>query len=170
MFIVLNGPLGIAESTLAEAVRESLRAAAIVAMRNCARRYLAPDFSCMGAPGMAKLARSLPTWLEKAQSPANDLRLVADLMERAGTGGALFRNLYRDFLDEASQLVPASAGKAVRSARDAIAQSAEDWTAMAGLLERCAADLRAEHLTAASELCRSIADKEVGAMESLASI
>jgi hypothetical protein len=143
-----------------------LGSAALAAMRGNASRYLTPDFSGMGAPGLEKLAKSLPHWLEKSKSRSDDLRLAATLMERAGTGGALFRNLYRDFLDEAATLLPAKA-KSVKAARDAFASSAEMWTSIARLLDQCASDGRAEHLMEASLLCRPIAENEVSAMQVL---
>jgi len=34
-----------------------------------------------------------------------DFKTTAMLMEKAGTGGALFRNLYRDFLKESYQIL-----------------------------------------------------------------
>lgn len=147
--------------------RVALGRAALAAIRANAHRYLHPEFSGMGARGLAKLAASLPTWLSKAKSPPEDLRLAADLMERGGTGGALFRNMYRDFLDEVARLVPAQA-RTLRAARDEIARSAEQWAAIAHLLERCARDGRGQHLTDAAGLCRSIADAEVAAMKLLA--
>lgn len=143
--------------------------AALAAIRANAHRYLHPEFSGMGARGLTKLAASLPTWLTKAKSPADDLRLVADLMEKAGTGGALFRNLYRDFLDEVARLAPAQA-RTLYAARDGFARAAEQWTAIARLIERCARDGRAQHLTDAAALCRSIADAEVAAMRLLAEL
>ncbi|MEE1751083.1 DUF4872 domain-containing protein, partial [Streptomyces sp. SP18CS02] len=41
----------------------------------------------------------------RSDKPWEDLPRAAVLMERAGTGGALFRNLYRDFLAECAQLI-----------------------------------------------------------------
>lgn len=142
---------------------------AVIAMRNNAKCYLAPDFSGMGAPGLAKLSRSLPAWLAKSREPAHDLGLAADLMQRAGTGGALFRNLYRDFLDEVAGLVPTNA-HTILQARDAFAQSATLWNTMADLLERCAHDGQARHLSDAARLCGPIAEHEVTAMRLLATL
>lgn len=144
-----------------------LGAAALAAIGNNARRYLSTDFGGMGAPGLEKLARSLPTWLTKATAPADDLQLAADLVERAGTGGALFRNLYRDFLDEVADAAPLHR-PALRAARGHVARSAEHWTEIAERLERCAQDGRVEHLVAAGELSRAIAEAEVSAMTALA--
>jgi hypothetical protein len=146
--------------------RLPLKSAVWSALRNNALRYLTPAFSGMGAPGLAKLARSLPLWLSMSKSPG-DLRLAADLMERAGTGGALFRNLYRDFLDEASRLLPRKARRLV-AARDGFARSAAMWTELSLLLEQSARDGRARHLLDAAALCRPIADTELAAMALLA--
>jgi hypothetical protein len=146
-----------------------LATAARAAIRGNANSYLSPKFSGMGSLGFAKLAKSLPTWLKKSKSPSEDLRLAATLMERAGTGGALFRNLYRDFLAEATELVPSKA-KHIGSARDHIAQSAELWARIAQLLDHCAADGRASHLNEASALCRPISEHETSAMRILAKL
>lgn len=155
--------------TILASGERKLEAPVIAAIQHCAKRYLDPAFGGMGAPGILKLSRSLPTWLTKAKSPPEDLKLASDLMERAGTGGALFRNLYRDFLGEAADLVPSKA-KAMQAARERIAQSATLWTTIAALLEECARDGRVAHLTEASNLCRHIAEHEVAAMQLLASI
>jgi hypothetical protein len=154
---------------LAPAPAPALGTAALAAMRGNARRYLAPGFSGMGAPGIDKLGGSLPRWLDRATSPTDDLRLAADLIERAGTGGALFRNLYRDFLDEAAAHLPASA-RHIRTARDAIARAAEMWTRVAHLIDQCAADRHPRHLTEASLLCRPIAERETFAMRVLSDL
>jgi hypothetical protein len=111
----------------------------------------------------------MPQWLERSASPSEDLHLAADLMERAGTGGALFRNLYRDFLTEAAGLLPARAESILR-ARDGIATSATLWTTLAGLLDAGAVDGSDRHLREAASLCGPIAESEVRAMEILAAL
>ena len=40
----------------------------------------------------------MPKWLTRSADPRQDLAMAALLMERGGTGGALFRAMYRDFL------------------------------------------------------------------------
>jgi hypothetical protein len=155
--------------TISGTVRHDLPTGIATALRSNAQSYLAPAFGGMGALGLAKLARVIPGWLTATDSPSEDLRLVAELMERGGTGGALFRNLYRDFLAEAAELLPDSAPTILR-ARTQIAHSAENWSTMAAHLEACAADGDVAHLTAAAALCRPIADAEVAAMTLLASV
>ncbi len=146
----------------------SLGHAAMTAIRNNAKLFLTPTFGGMGPRGLEKLARSLPTWLSKTKSPAEDLERAAELMERAGTGGALFRKLYRAFLDESVTLVPSKARAGLIAARDRFSVSAGHWTAIAELLVRCARDGQVRHLVAASNHCRLIADEEVAAMTMLA--
>src|SRR5690242_14116050 len=68
------------------------------AIRSNAAAYLSPPFKGASFHGIRKLADSLPGWLGLSQDPGGDLALAALLMEKAGTGGSLFRNFYRDFL------------------------------------------------------------------------
>lgn len=155
--------------TITGEVTADLGVAALAAMRATASAYLAPDFGGMGAPGLAKLATAMPGWLGRSATPGEDLHLAADLIERAGTGGALFRTLYRDFLAEAAELVPGRADQ-ILQARDRIAASAQLWTTIAHLLDQCAVDGSPAHLRQAASLCRPIADEEVAAMRVLAEL
>ena len=54
-----------------------------------------------------------------------DFQTTAMLMERAGTGGALFRNLYRDFLKESYELRQLDY---LKRAYDRFVVIAEQWT------------------------------------------
>ena len=137
------------------------------ALRTNAQTYLTPAFSGMGATGIAKLARSLPLWLSHAASPAADLRLAALLMEQGGTGGGLFRRLYRDCLDEAVGHLPTHAW-VLRTARDEFAQAAQCWSHIAQLLGQAATDGRAQPLIEAAGVCQVIAQVETSAMQRLA--
>jgi hypothetical protein len=109
-----------------------------------------------------KLSESLPRWLELAKRPADDLALAALLMEKAGTGGSLFRNFYRDFLRR-----PANIFRCPREAHEAhalFAESAREWGAVAAALDTSARTGEAAPLHEARARCRSIADIEVAAM------
>jgi hypothetical protein len=142
---------------LASAIRAAIRANA--------RAYLAPAFSGASHLGIIKLAESLPSWRRLAKHPATDLALAALLMERAGTGGALFRNFYRDFLREAREHLPAPYG-ALEAGEASFAESATHWSKVASLLTRGTEDALRE----AAELCRRIASLEVEGMRTLARI
>ena len=132
------------------------------AIRSTAAAFLQPAFGGASYRGMDKLAKSLPRWID---AKPEDRMLSAMLMERGGTGGALFRNLYRDFLSEAVDLLPLR--QALRAARDDFAASAECWTQVAGLVEESARCDSGAPLSAAADKCRGAAAIERRAMERL---
>lgn len=145
-----------------------IEAATRKAIRANAKSYLAPPFKGASFLGIRKLADSLPDWSRLAKHPKQDLELAALLMERAGTGGALFRNFYRDFLGEAAELLGRSA--ALKEARQLFADSAAEWTAIAALIEEGGRAGTAAPLADAAGRCARVADLEVAAMKKLASI
>jgi len=139
------------------------------AIRANAKQYLTPAFKGASHLGILKLAESLPTWLEKARRPADDLALSALLMERAGTGGSLFRNFYRDFLSEAREHLAGARAK-LDDAKALFADSAQEWAAIAASIERSGRTAEAAPLGEAAQRCRRVADMEVAAMRLLAGI
>jgi hypothetical protein len=145
-----------------------LRKAARTAIRANARDYLSPGFKGASFLGIQKLADSLPRWLEIAQDPARDLAQAAMLMEKAGTGGAVFRNFYRDFLAEAREHLGAK--PELKRAQALFAESAAEWVAVAAAIEAAGRAAQASELHGAAARCRRIADIEVAAMRSLASL
>ena len=145
-----------------------LAAAIPKAIRANARAYLSPAFQGASYLGIGKLAASLPRWHEQADTPTEDLALAALLMERAGTGGAVFRNFYRDFLHEARAYSPARA--VLDEAHAAFTESARRWTCVAALIDDSARTGHSEPLREAADHCRHIADIEVAAMKVLSRI
>jgi len=89
-------------------------------------------------------------------------------MEKAGTGGSLFRNFYRDFLREAREHVGAK--PALTRAQAAFAEAATEWSAVAALIESAGRSAEAAPLVDAAARCRRIADLETAAMQSLAAL
>ena len=138
------------------------------AIRSNARSYLAPPFSGASYRGIAKLAKSLPKWRRLARRPAVDFALAGELMERAGTGGALFRNFYRDFLRESREHLP-GARATLEAGHAMFAESAEAWSKIARLVGSAAQGSDAPLLEAA-DLCERIATLETAAMRALAKI
>lgn len=82
-------------------------------------------------------------------------------MEKAGTGGALFRNLYRDFLGESYDLLSDSS---VAEAHVLFAKSARSWTEVATLPGKAGRSNRHEYINEACELRNMIALTEARAM------
>jgi hypothetical protein len=145
-----------------------LPAAVRKAIRANARAYLAPPFSGASYLGIEKLADSLPSWRRIAKQPAEDFALASLLMERAGTGGALFRNFYRDFLDESREHLP-KARTVLDAGHGLFAEAATAWSAIAKLLAAAARGTESA-LSEAGVICRRIAGLELQAMKTLARI
>lgn len=94
-------------------------------------------------------------------------------MERAGTGGALFRNLYRDFLAECHVLLqdsPSETRGLVDRVRDLFSESALLWTRAAEAIERAGVTGNPEQLAEASQVLEEIAAIETSAMTTLRSL
>jgi hypothetical protein len=113
---------------LADAVRDALR--------RQARDMLLPQDGTTGVSALERFAEELPAWPSQARDEADRawcFRYGYQVIEKRGTGGALFRALYASFLDEAERAVPSLAplGLAARA------------RALAALWTRLAAHLRA---------------------------
>jgi hypothetical protein len=145
-----------------------LREAIPKAIRANARDYLSPAFKGASYFGIRKLAGSLPEWLDLSKDPAADLALAALFMEKAGTGGSLFRNFYRDFLLEARDYVGAKA--TLKRAHQLFAESAAEWAAVAALIESAGRAANDAPLHDAAARCHRIADTEIEAMRLLAAL
>ncbi len=139
------------------------------AIRANAKQYLTPAFKGASHLGILKLAESLPGWIEIAKRPTEDLALASLLMERAGTGGSLFRNFYRDFLLEAREYL-AGVRATLTRAQALFADSAREWAAIAASIELSGNTGEAAPLHDAAQRCRRVADIEVAGMRLLAEI
>ncbi|MVA75798.1 DUF4872 domain-containing protein [Auraticoccus sp. F435] len=148
-----------------------LAPAVVEAVVACAQEFLTPPIANLGNRGIRTAARRVRTWLDRVEDPARDLTLVATLMDRAGTGGALFRNLYRDFLTESAQLLDGHPGAAVVArGGDLFAESARLWTRVAELVGAAGAAAEPAHLAGASRVLDEIAEIETTAMTTLRSL
>ncbi|MFF4058184.1 BtrH N-terminal domain-containing protein [Streptomyces sp. NPDC001668] len=103
----------------------------LAAITACADTFLHPPIANLGHRGIEKSGKLVPTWLRRSDDPRRDLPQAALLMERAGTGGALFRNLYRDFLAESAELVDSDH---LRTGHRLYAEAAALWTQVAALI------------------------------------
>ena len=141
--------------------------ALVSAITSCAEAFLDPPIANLGNRGIRTAANRITTWLDRIAEPGRDLPVIATLMERAGTGGALFRNLYRDFLAECRELLPSRHADRLTRARDGFAASARHWTEVAGLIEQAGTTLNPDRLTEAGRLLDRIAATETAAMATL---
>lgn len=145
--------------------------AIIPAITACAEDFLAPPIANLGSRGIRTAAKRVQSWFDRVEDPGRGLAVIATLMERAGTGGALFRNLYRDFLTECQELLEGEPdAELVEQGRDLFAESALLWTSVAELIEKAGATGSPDHLANASQLLDDIATIETSAMAALSSL
>lgn len=135
-----------------------------VAIRDCADAFLAAPIANLGHRGIAKAAKQVPRWLLRADDPARDLPRAALLMEQAGTGGALFRVLYRDFLEECAGLIDDGN---LRAGHRLYAEAAVLWTDVSGLIAKAGESGDAAHLEQAGAILRDLSRIEEDAMRRL---
>ena len=77
--------------------RFDLSVAIATSIINNANDYLNPPINNIGYKGILKTSSEIVKWFKQSKDIERDFKTTAMLMEKAGTGGALFRNLYRDF-------------------------------------------------------------------------
>ena len=85
-------------------------------------------------------------------------------MEKGGTGGSLFRNLYRDFLKESGELMESSALTKASEAYDAIAKL---WKNVADLFIKIGDTEDIKYVNYASEILVDLSAREKEVMEGL---
>ncbi|CAM5237686.1 BtrH N-terminal domain-containing protein [Streptomyces chartreusis] len=136
----------------------------VPAIKTCADAFLNPPIANLGHRGIEKTAKQVPKWLQRSDNPREDLPRAAVLMERAGTGGALFRNLYRDFLAECAQLVGSSH---LRTGHSLYTEAATLWTQVAALIAAAGESGDAKNLTKAGSILHELSRIERDAMQAL---
>lgn len=136
----------------------------IPAITECADAFLDPPIANLGHRGIEKAGKLVPGWLQRTDDPRRDLPQAALLMEKAGTGGALFRNLYRDFLAECTQMVDS---RQLRTGHRLYSEAAGLWTDVAALLTNAGESGDEQCLGRAGTVLRDIARVEREAMQAL---
>jgi hypothetical protein len=136
----------------------------VPAITACAGAFLDPPIANLGHRGIDKAGKLVPTWLRRSEDPERDLPQAALLMEKAGTGGALFRNLYRDFLAECAEQIDSAH---LRTGHALYAEAAGLWTHTAALITRAGQTGDAQYLVQAGTQLRELARMEREAMQAL---
>jgi hypothetical protein len=141
--------------------------AIVSAIKNNALDYLNPPITNIGYKGILKTSVELPKWFKTSKNALSDAQTIAMLMEKAGTGGALFRNLYRDFLKESYDLLQLDA---LKSGYEAFIDIAELWSNVADSLNNFSETQDFNYIEKASVILKTLSDKEKKAMTVLASL
>lgn len=139
----------------------------VPAIKACADAFLNPPIANLGHRGIEKAAKLAPRWLGRAAEPRRDLPQAAILMERAGTGGGLFRVLYRDFLAECARLID---DDRIHTGHGLYAEAADKWTSVAALITKAGETEDAEPLREAAALLLELSRIEKNAMQALSQL
>ena len=135
------------------------------AIHRNAIEYINPPITNIGYKGILKTSREIKKWFARSGNVKHEFQTTAMLMERAGTGGSLFRNLYRDFLKESFLLHPIPA---LKQAHMEFVEIAEQWKQVSGLFEEAGDTGMEKFIDAASEMLVEISDRERKTMTALA--
>lgn len=144
-----------------------LKKSVITAIVNNANEYLNPPITNISYKGIVKASEELIKWFNRSKDIAAEFKMAANLMEKAGTGGALFRNLYRDFLKESYDLLQT---EQLREAYQEFVEIALLWKSVSDLFYQIGETARIEYMHQASEILKILADKEKKAMEILSTL
>ena len=135
-----------------------------IAIKNNAMDYLNPPIQNIGYKGILKSSREIKKWFNNSKNIERDFTLTAKLMERGGTGGALFRNLYRDFLKESAELLNS---EIINKAYNEFKGIAKLWSEVSFLFEKTGKTSDVQYINQASDILRELSAKEKAAMEML---
>ncbi|MFE7743536.1 BtrH N-terminal domain-containing protein [Nocardia sp. NPDC057455] len=162
-----RGPMTAAHRSFTLAAARDMpspRSRIIPAITACADAFLNPPIANLGYRGIEKAGKLVPTWLRRTDHPRRDLAQAALLMEKAGTGGALFRTFYRDFLAECARTLDS---RHLRTGHGLYTEAATLWTEVAALITRAGESGDAHHLVQAGSLLGDLSRIECAAMRAL---
>jgi hypothetical protein len=134
------------------------------AIRNNAKDYLNPPISNIGYKGILKTSEEIKKWFKNSKNIENEFSTTAMLMEEAGTGGALFRNLYRDFLKESAEILE---NETLQYVYTMFVEIANSWNQVSHLFGETAKTKDILTIERASGILVDIAHKEKKAMDLL---
>ncbi len=141
-----------------------LKTSVLTAIRNNARDYLNPPIRNIGYKGVMKASEEIKQWFISSKDIKSEFGTTAMLMEEGGTGGALFRNMYRNFLKESVDLLGT---ERLNDVYGMFSEIAILWTEVSGLFEKAAESGRMDPILQASQILIELSLKEKSAMELL---
>jgi imidazole glycerol phosphate synthase subunit HisF len=144
-----------------------LQTVIITAIKNNATLHINPPITNIGYKGINKTASEIIKWFNTSKDIEHDFRTTARMMEKAGTGGAIFRNLYRDFLKESYDLLHL---EKIKEGYEAFVEIASLWSTVIELFEKVSQTKDIKYIQEASGILKVLSVKERNAMENLASL
>jgi hypothetical protein len=137
-----------------------------VAIKRNATDFLNPPIKNVGYKGIEKTSQSILNWFARC-SEKSEYELAASLMERGGTGGALFRNLFRDFLKESLIYIPSHE---LEIGCEMYTQIAPMWNEVSTLITKAGQTFDQQYLDESSRILSELSKRERAAMEILSGI
>jgi hypothetical protein len=137
------------------------------AIRNNANDYINPPINNIGYKGILKTSKEIFKWFDTSKNIESEFETCAMIMEKAGTGGALFRNLYRDFLKESYELLKHDK---LKQAHTEFIEIADLWTEISNLFLQVSKTKDRKYIEQASDILKQLSTKEKNAMDKLAEI
>lgn len=138
--------------------------AILTGIRKNVQEYLNPPIRNLYYKGIFKTSQEIISWYDRSPNRKAEFITTAMLMERAGTGGALFRNLYRDFLWEAAEQLNIDR---LGGIGDKFNRIARNWTQVSRFLHQAGEKEDASAIREASSLLVELSQLEHSAMSSL---
>jgi len=134
------------------------------AVYNNAVEFLNPPIKNIGYRGILKTSTEIKKWFENSRDCKGDFQTTAMLMEKAGTGGSLFRNLYRDFLEESAELLKS---RVIKEAHQEFCVIAGLWKNVSELFFLAGESEDIKYINQASEVLVDLSGRERVVMEKL---
>ncbi len=134
------------------------------AIYNNAVDFLNPPIKNIGYKGILKASTEIKKWFKNSKDIKGDFQTTAMLMEKAGTGGSLFRNLYRDFLKESYELLNS---EPLKEAYQEYSEIADFWRKVSELFYLAGETEDIKYINHASEILIDLSKRERMTMEKL---
>lgn len=134
------------------------------AIYNNAVEFLNPPIKNIGYKGILKTSSEIKKWFNNSKDIKGDFQTTAMLMEKAGTGGSLFRNLYRDFLKESYEILNLTE---IKKAYQEYLEIADLWKNVSDLFNQAGETKNIEYINQASEVLIDLSERERMTMEKL---
>ncbi|MFN8671072.1 MAG: BtrH N-terminal domain-containing protein [Candidatus Sericytochromatia bacterium] len=129
--------------------------------------YLNPPIKNIGYKGIFKASQEIKKWFEKTNNIKEDFQITSMLMEKAGTGGSLFRNFYRDFLKESSILLNS---KDLNKAYIEFIEISKLWKEISDLFYEAGESSDKNIINKISDILKELSEKEYNTMSYLKKI